>query len=195
MRAIKIICTFVFCLMSVYVSNAQTAHFDDLALNCYYDGYWTRWRNFDGMWRPISARGTFDGFCLYYNGNHPSEFFFNFVISNPSKYSTQELKQHYKSKEWLEYFGVVEYYVTDDYPTIKDVLKGISKGKLLWYTIGGDYNSKPDIYKLQGGVAVKRTEIATIKVQPYKASHKWRVYNIYFDKVAIGICISDKVLL
>lgn len=192
MRAFKIIFTFVFCLISVYDSKAQTNGFEELALNCYYDGYWTRWEIFDGL-GVVSATGTFDGFSLYYSRYHPSEYFFKFFISNPSKYSDPEIRQHYRSKEWLEYEGVVEYYVTDEYPTIKDVLKGIRNRKLLWYTIGGHYNNQEDIYKLYGGIAVKRTVKAEVRIQPYKINHKWRVYNIWFDDVAVGISISNKV--
>ncbi len=186
MKTRALILTFICCLAFVFNATAQSTN--PLQLQYYYDGYWSGWQGYGGHWGTVRAKGTFDGFCLYYHGNHPSEYFFKFYISNPSAYSEQEIKQHYKTKEWLEYNGVVEYYVTDDYPTIKSQLKAIQQHKLVWGSIGGDYNEKG--YKTYGGIAVKRTATATIKVQPYKLRHNWRCYNIWFDDVAIGITIT-----
>lgn len=184
MRAIKIIFTFVFCLMSVYVSNAQ-----NVELAHYYDGYWSsHWESYDYL---VIVNGTYNKFCLHLYSVHPSEFFFKVSISNPSKYSDQEIRQRYKSKEWLVYKGVVEYYVTDKYPTIKDVLKGIQKHELAWGWIGGDYNTKEDDAKRFGGIAVKRTAEAEVRIKPYRKNEKGRVYNIFFDDVGIAIRIPD----
>ena len=99
------------------------------------------------------------------------------AILSDFPYTEQEIKQHYKTKEWLEYNGIVEYYVTDDYPTIKSQLKAIQQGKLHWGWIGGDYNRKNN--KEFGGIAVKRTAKAEIDIQPFKLRHNWRCYNIF----------------
>ena len=109
-------------------------------------------------------------------------------IHDSLNYSEQEIKQHYKTKEWLEYNGIVEYYVTDDYPTIKSQLKAIQQGKLHWGWIGGDYNRKNN--KEFGGIAVKRTAKAEIDIQPFKLRHNWRCYNMFFDDVAVGILVT-----
>lgn len=186
MKTRTLVLTFICCIAFVFTAAAQTTN--PLNLQYYYDGYWSGWRGYGGSWRMVRAKGTFDGFCLYKPENHPSEYFFKFYISNPSGYSEQEIKQHYKTKEWLEYNGIVEYYVTDDYPTIKSQLKAIQQGKLHWGWIGGDYNRKNN--KEFGGIAVKRTAKAEIDIQPFKLRHNWRCYNIFFDDVAVGILVT-----
>lgn len=183
MKTRTLVLTFICCIAFAFNATAQST--DPLQLQYYYDGYWSGWR---GSWSMVHAKGTFDGFCLYSLNCHPSEYFFKFYISNPSAYSEQEIKQHYKTKEWLEYNGVVEYYVTDDYPTIKSQLKAIQQGKLYWGWIGGDYNRKDN--KEYGGIAVKRTAKAKISIQPFKLRHNWRCYNIWFDDVAIGVLVT-----
>lgn len=182
MKTKTLVLTFICCIAFAFNATAQ------VSLSYYYDGYWSNWWRYERVFDSVHAKGTFDGFCLYTSGSHPSEFFFKFFISNPSKYSDYEIKQIYKSKGWLEYSGIVEYYVTDDYPTIKSQLKAIQQHKLVWGSIGGDYNERG--YDLYGGIAVKRTAKATINVQPYKPRHNWRCYNIYFDDVAIGISVA-----
>jgi len=185
MRTRTLVLTFICCIAFAFNATAQLTDPRQLQLQYYYDGYWSGWKWYGGN---RCAKGTFDGFCLYLPYNHPSEFFFKFYISNPSAYSEQEIKQHYKTKEWLMYNGVVEYYVTDDYPTIKSQLKAIQQGELSWGRIGGDYNRKDN--KEYGGIAVKRTAKAQIGIQPFKLKHNWRCYNIWFDDVAIGILVT-----
>lgn len=183
MKTRTLVLTFICCIAFVFNATAQSTN--PLQLQYYYDGYWSGWRGYSG---GVHAKGIFDGFCLYAYDCHPSEYFFKFFISNPSEYSEQDIKQHFKTKKWLVYNGIVEYYVTDDYPTIKSQLKAMQQHKLSWGSIGGDYNEKG--YKTYGGIAVKRTATATIKVQPYKLRHNWRCYNIWFDDVAVGIVIT-----
>lgn len=189
MKTRSLVLTFICCIAFAFNATAQST---SLQLNYYYDGYWSNWQNYGRPFTTVHAKGIFDGFCLYWCECHPSEYFFKFYISNPSAYSEQEIKQHYKTKEWLTYNGVVEYYVTDDYPTIKSQLKAIQQGKLQWGWIGGDYNRKDN--KKFGGIAVKRTAKAEIRIQPFKLKHNWRCYNIYFDYVAIGITVTDDEL-
>lgn len=190
MKARTLVLTFICCIAFAFNATGQSTN--PLQLQYYYDGYWSGWRGYGGSWRIVSAKGTFDGFCLYLPNCHPSEYFFKFYISNPSAYSEQEIKQHYKTKEWLTYNGVVEYYVTDDYPTIKSKLKAIQQGKLTVGWIGGDYNRRDN--KEFGGIAVKRTAKAEISIQPFKLKHNWRCYNIFFDYVAIGILVTTDEL-
>lgn len=196
MKALKIIITIVCAITFTQISSAQQFHYfqtsTSIGISSYYDGYWTRWIEYD-KWSWVHAKGTFDGFSLYYGGNHPSEYFFKFFISNPSKYTPKEIKEHWKSKEWLKYEGVVEYFVTDDCPTIKDEMKLIQRRLLCWGGIGADYNRREP--KAYGGIAAKRTAKATIEIQPYKTNHNFRIYNIYFDDVAIGIYIIREELL
>lgn len=194
MKTRTLVLTFICSIAFIFNATAQATFTKPLNLSYYYDGYWSTWLGYGGSFSTVHAKGTFDGFCLYYYNNHPSEYFFKFYISNPSNYSEYEIKQIYKSKwdfkgkGWLEYSGIVEYYVTDDYPTIKSQLKAIQQGKLQWGWIGGDYNRKDN--KKFGGIAVKRTAQARIVIQPFKLKHNWRCYNIYFDDVAIGLEVT-----
>ena len=87
------------------------------------------------------------------------------------------IKNHLKNNLWYEYSGTVEYYVTEDYPTIESVLRTFD---FPYFNCNSGYNGNP---------CVKRTAKATIKIAPYKKRPK--VYNIYFDNVAVGIYMED----
>ena len=82
-----------------------------------------------------------------------------------------------KQRKWYEYHGTVEYYVTEQYPTITSVLKTFEFPTF-------DCDSGTD-----GNPCVKRTANATIKIAPYK-DHP-RCYNIYFDDVVVAIDLGS----
>ena len=82
-----------------------------------------------------------------------------------------------KNELWYEYSGFVEYYVTEQYPTITAILRAFEFPKF-------NCNSGSD-----GNPCVKRTARATIKIAPYKKRPK--CYNIYFDNIGVAIDMED----
>lgn len=101
--------------------------------------------------------------------------FFEIDIKNYSFPSKKDIKKHLKENKWYEYTGTVEYYVNDDYPTAEVVAK---RERLVM--------PNPRIDQTPN---VKRTAKATIKIQPFKKTPK--VYNVWFDNIAVGLDISN----
>ena len=176
----KLFLLFCFVCLSVIV-NAQ------YQVSFYNDGYWGEWKNAYGA----EIRGNYDGFCLYFSGEHPSKYFFKFEIDNYREPSKEEIKWHKKNNKLFEYNGTVEYYATDDYPSFSSLIKV------------EQFNSPSghDVSKGQRP-CVKRTIKAVIKIQPYKySSNKSKVgchptcYNIYADGVGIGINLGSLYFL
>ncbi len=146
----------------------------------YYDGYWSEWKNgyCESVWGGIDytlpyekVNGNYSGFCIHQGGAHPSEYSFKFQISNYIEPTKKVKKEHLKSNQWFEYRGIVEYYVDDECPTAKAIIKAC-------------YGHYPCLRPTQAG-AKKRTANATIKIAPYKDHPK--VYNIWFEDVGVGI--------
>ena len=102
---------------------------------------------------------------------------FRFVIDNYICPDKKEIKKHYKSDQWYEYTGWVEYYVTDAYPTIKDVLKKYEFP--LISPLSPDRDSKRAL----------RHAKAKIRIAPYK--HKPTCFNILFDDIGVAISCND----
>lgn len=154
----------------------------------YYDGYWGEWEDayifslyggrntVDESLPYLKIYGNYSGFSTYANTDHPSAYMFKFQISNYLAPDKKTKKHHLKSNEWYEYSGVVEYFVKDEHDTIKDILKR-----------GSAFGRIPAIQSTWPG-ARKRTAKATIKIAPYK-DHP-RVYNIWFEGVAVGIDLN-----
>lgn len=147
----------------------------------YHDGYWGEWRSHTTRYTYISAPPRFDynlyggysGFIIYNKGAHPSEYFFKFEANSYITPDKKAIKYHMKNNLWYEYSGTVEYYVTEEYPTIAAVLRA--------YEFPHFNCNSGSI----GNPCVKRTASATIKIAPYKKQPE--CYNIYFDNVAVGI--------
>jgi hypothetical protein len=160
----RYIITLFFALISITQSFAQ------FTSSVYYDGYWGNWHKWANK-----LYGNYGGMIVYNPNYHRSLYQFKFSITNYRAPSKDEIKQHWKSKEWFVYYGVVEYYVTDDYPTIKDALKKFNF---------------PAIFPKEGPRPIaKRTANATIKIAPYKNHPK--VYNIFFEDVGFAIDLED----
>ncbi len=140
----------------------------------YYDGYW-------GDWHGVSNKlyGNNSTMIIYVPEYHRSYYQFKFTIENYYVPTKDEKKRRLKSKEWYQYNGTVEYYVTDDYPTIKDVFKKNAFPSIC-----------PAIHRIEAGETpcAKRTAKATIKIEPYK-DHP-QVYNIWFEDVGFGINLN-----
>lgn len=145
-----------------------------------YDNYWGEWNSFSSN---IMFWGNYSDFIIYDARNHKSEYFFKLKINNYIIPSKKIIKQHIKSGQWFNYDGYVEYWVHEDYPTIKDVFKKFGGPKRHNFEGTGIYNKdkKP---------IVKRVAQAKIQI----LCRKWgknvqRTYNIFFDDVGYGLTI------
>lgn len=95
-----------------------------------------------------------------------------------------------KTTEWESYSGYIEYYVSDQYPTIYSQL---TSNRYKFYTITDLDDALaylPFAVTSETNGAVKRTANATIKIAPHK-KNKPQTYNIHFDGVAIGLDLRN----
>ena len=136
----------------------------------FYDGYWGEWKK--PNYNMYKLYGNYSGFIVYYQSDHPSEYIFKFQIESYSQPSKEAVKYHWKNEEWYEYYGYVEYFIDSSYPTIKTALKTCSFALLS-----------------NNSYSTKKTANATIKIAPYK-DHP-RVYNIFFEDIAIAIDLCN----
>lgn len=168
---------------------------------CYYDGYWSRWLPYgyyEFPMKDVKLRGNYDGFIIYKYEDHPSNYFFKFNITGYTKPSKKDIKTHYKTDTWWVYNGIVEYYVCDVYPTLKDCMKQFKRLLLESDTQGSQYQEKLSLVRAlqisQTGkfnpIGFKKvSKSATIKIAPYKDHPE--VYNIYVDGVGYGIDLDN----
>lgn len=156
----------------------------------YVRGYWTSWvkrnysygfdfypqyeRAYDMNMQYDSSTNTFSGMEFRKSGKQPWDWCFKFEVDNYVKPNKKTRKQHQKNDTWYEYSGWVEYYVTDDYPTIQKVL---------------EHYQFPMIQPTGETARAKRRAKATIKIAPYKKMPE--CFNIYFDGVGVGISFSE----
>lgn len=180
----KILLIFIFTLLGFMAVYSQPR----VATAAYVRGYWTSWVNrspnigstFQDIYvQPMHRGGTFSGMEIRKNGMQPWDWCFKFEIDNYVKPDKKARKQNQKSNTWYVYSGWVEYYVTDEFPTISKVL---------------EYYQFPLIQPTGDTARAKRRARATIKIAPYKKAPE--CFNIYFDGVAVGIsfdkCPADK---
>lgn len=162
-KTIKIICVLLL-ISFVSISKVQSQHFavysEDSRL---VDGVWDDWKT---LWK-YDVRGSYGEILLYATYNHPSQYVWKFTISNFTKPSKAEIKEHYKNNEWWVYSGTFEYYITDEYPDLRSLLL---KKEFI----------DPSCHDVNKGQTpcVKKTISATIKIAPYK-EHP-RIYNLFF---------------
>ena len=139
-----------------------------------YKGSWSSWiKNKDYFYYhnyDVAIYGNRSGCVLKANGGI---IFFDFQITNYVAPSKKEIKEHRKSGKWFEYVGTVSYYVNDEYPTAEALAKAC---------VFVTPNPRQDVTP-----TVKRSTSARIKVAPYKKYPE--VYNIWFDKIGVGINI------
>lgn len=148
--------------------------FGQIKVSSWCDGCW-------GEWFPITSvkvYGDYSGFTLYYSNDHPSQFMFRFQIDSYKETTYKERKANRKEKKWLEYSGIVEYYVSESYPTIKDI---ITKKQFPLIS--------PTTAK-EGEPCVKRTTKAKISIEPSYMFYP-RNYAIWFDGIGVGINLND----
>ena len=168
---------------------------------CYYDGYWGNWRPYAGYEfhiGEVGITGSYKGFAIYKRGDHPSKYFFNFDITGYAYPSKKDIKQHYKTNTWWVYNGIVEYYVCDVYPTLKDCMRQFKRLLVESDAQGTQYQEKLSLVKASqisqtgrfNAIGFKKvSKNATIKIAPYKEHPK--VYNIYIDDVGYAIDLDN----
>lgn len=159
MKKIKIYLVGIITLFTTAIS-AQTI--------CYnYGGSWSSWTQIYNIAKYTDQ----SGFVFKTSGGIE---YFSFTIHQYVPPTKAEKKAHLKSKQWFEYYGTVEYYVNDTYPTASHIAK-----KCMLVQPDPRYDQTP---------VVKRTAAARIKIAPYK--HIPQTYNIWFDNIGIGIDVT-----
>lgn len=155
----------------------------------YVHGYWSKWENQTWGWdsshynyeftaRKHDYNETFCGLEFRSEYADPWNWCFRISIDNYVKPDSKERKKHDKNNIWYEYSGTVEYYVSEEYPTIEKVLERYKFP-----------NINPTTKTM--GRVVKRTAKATIKIASYKKTP--RAFNIYFDGCGVGIDWGEKI--
>lgn len=99
----------------------------------------------------------------------------SFRINNFKMPDKKERKEHMKTGQWFSYYGTVDYYVNDAYPTAE----AIAKRSYLVIP-----NSRTDETP-----SVKRHTICEIRIAPFKKEPE--VWNVFFDNIGIGISTKD----
>lgn len=162
-------------LLGVMVTMISLSCFAQLSTNAYYNGYWGEWRKqyFEYSGHTLyNIYGNYSGFIVYDSYSHPSEYVFKFQIDYYNPPTKETIKYHRKNDIWYEYSGSVEYFINNDWPTIKSALMSFNFPHVR--------NKNENIQK---------TARATIKIAPYK-DHP-RIYNIWFEDVAIAFDLGD----
>lgn len=147
---------------------------------------WSSWRQW--LWvNAISSNnnGEFASFTFWHLKESGENWCFKFGIDNFKKLDKKEIKKHWKEKQAFIFNGWVEYYVAEEYPTIKSQFEaGNSMFNLPFVTPS---SSKEWNY----GPYVKRHAKASIKILPFKKFPE--TFYIYFEDVAVGVsfkCVS-----
>lgn len=138
----------------------------------YFDGYWSSWVDVS----DVQIYGNYEGFILYNKSEGPWDYRFKFTIDNFKVPNKKQRKKDIKSDTFYTFSGTVEYYISDDNPSVLFNFRN-RKGPCF---IGS---------KLDNGRPTKKiTSKATIKVAPFKDVPT--TYNIWFDGVALGINLN-----
>lgn len=146
----------------------------------YVDGYWSEWRRH--YVRLQGEFGMFGSILMYEYGSHPSQFLWKININYFQIPKKSVLRKYRKQNKWFEYKGTIEYYITDDKPNAKTILKQ------------ADYpDVNPAFHDVSRGdmPCVKKTSQAVIRIAPYKDQPK--CFNIYFDGVGFAIDLEDTI--
>lgn len=154
-------------------ANAQSIAFA-------YKGDWSSWMPICGSgldWNSsrwggdelsISRYTNMSGIILKSAGGRE---IFSFQITNFRLPDKKERKAHEKSGQWFSFYGTVDYYVNDEYPTAE----ALAKGNCL--VIPNPRTDKTP--------SVKRHTVCEIRIAPFKKDPQ--VWNLFFDGIGIGI--------
>lgn len=143
-----------------------------IQFSAYFDGFWSPWID------AADARvyGNYEGFVIHTAAEGPWDYRFKFTIHDFKVPNKKQRKKDIKENRYYEFTGTVEYYISDIYPSALEAFRDNKGVKLL--------PSK----NRRGNPAKKITSKATIRVAPFKDVP--RTYNIWYDKVAIGIDLN-----
>lgn len=141
----------------------------------HFDGYWSDWKD---MGSGTKIKGNYDGFIIYLDKEGPWEYRFKFTVHNMIFPDKKQRKKDLKdNNQWYTFSGTVEYYITDNYPTILQLFRE-AKGPMFAPA------------KLDNGRPTKKvTKKATIKIAPFK--DRPQTYNIWFENVGFAINLND----
>ena len=131
--------------------------------------------------------GSFREFVHIGERRHPSEYIWKLELKDYVHPTKSEIKKHYKNKEWWTYEGILEFFVTDEYP---DAVSQLKKN--------GDLFVAPWLHDVSKGQTpcVKKTIPVEVKIAPYKDYP--HCYNIHFRNLnnvwvtGVGMAISFK---
>lgn len=162
-------------LIWVFPSLIAQDHYGNvnLAIAANINGYWSE--QHDQRFSVYQDRPTSYGTFFIQTGApgaNPWDYTFKFIITNWRRPTKQELDSCKKNDKWLEYSGIVEYWVNEDYPTIEAVIR-----KFGWPSIAQSGTMKH----------AKRTTKAKIQIAPYNFGDPPTIFNIWFDNVAVGV--------
>ena len=162
----KVLFTFCFLLFAANNSWGQ------ISFSAYFDGFWSPWI------QASEARvyGNYESFVVHTVADGPWNYRFKFTIHDFKVPNKKQRKKDIKAGRYYEFTGTVEYYVTDEKPTARDAFR---KNKGPVFISAESKDGRPNR---------KITSKATIRVSPFKDYP--RVYNIWYDNVALGIDLN-----
>lgn len=172
-RRNKYISSILLFLSVVLNSNAQSIAFS-------YKGDWSSWIPIcspDRYWitsswgensLKISRYTNMSGIVLRSQGGRE---ILSFQITNFTLPDKKSRKEHLKTGQWFSFYGTVDYYVNDDYPTAEDLAKHC---RLVIPNPRTDQSP-----------SVKRHTVCEIRIAPFKKEPE--CWNIFFDGIGIGI--------
>lgn len=175
-RHIKHLCAIFIFLSMALSTNAQSIAFS-------YKGEWSSWMpicDLDQHWMTSSWGGNTLKLSIYQNRSglvlrsRGGREIFSFKIDYIDDFALPDKKarkEHLKTGEWFSFWGTVEYYVNDEYPTAEDLAKNC---RLVVPNPRTDQSP-----------SVKRQADCKIKIAPFKKEPE--CWNIYFDGIGIGI--------
>ncbi len=170
------------CLIPMFLQAQYT-----ISTAAYVHGYWSSWeRRYSSVswacndllcsitYNTYGNTNIFNGFIFRDPSFQKWDWCFKVEVNTYIPPDKKERKDHLKLNKWYEYQGWVEYYVTDEYPTIEKVL---------------EHYLFPMIEPKGTSARALRRAKATIRIAPYKKEPN--CFNIYFDGVGVGISFNE----
>lgn len=143
-----------------------------ISFSVYFDGFWSPWITSS----EAQVYGNYESFVVYTDADGPWNYRFKFTIHDFKVPTKKQRKKDLKDNKYYEFSGTVEYYVSDENPTILETYRK-KKGPCF-------IDAKSD----NGWPTRKVVSRAKIRVHPFKDYP--RIYNIWFDNVALGISLN-----
>ena len=168
-------CFYFFIYIIFFFSSIYTFAQNPVSMSYYVNGAWGPWKTEWGE----NIYGNYSCISLHRSGRHPSDFIWRLTIHN---FYTPR-----KTKDWIEYDGTIEYYISDQFPN--------AKSQFLYWNDG--FCVDPYYHDTSKGdmPCIKKTSNATIRVKfvPYYFKKRAKVYNVFFDGVGMAIDLGNNV--